>query len=102
MKTIAKIGLGLLIIAGLGFYSYVISESGRLTGVEEGKEIGSEAGFKAGRVYQATVTPIFFVPKEKPVKEVLDSMSPYDIFDYLKERNEKERKREENAIGKVY
>lgn len=104
MKAVKELILIGVVFVSVAFAGYVIHGSGYMAGESAGHKAGLEEGFKAGRVYQATVTPVIIkeVEVKKPTTiQDLDELSPFDIYDYLKARNARDRKRWSEAQGKT-
>lgn len=98
------LAIGIVIYAHGGWVSH---HAGKSVGIEQGTKEGYEKGYKEGRVFQATVTPVIVkevpVPvKTKPTLRDLDTFSTFELYDYLKDRVQRDRKREEEMTPKTF
>jgi hypothetical protein len=85
---------------------WVAHHTGKAIGIKEGSEAGYAQGFKEGRLFQATVTPVIIQEKVIEVKvpvtiQDLDQLSAFDIYEYLKQRNQRDQRRWNAAEGKI-
>jgi hypothetical protein len=101
------VALTIVSVMALGWWSFVMHGSGQMEGEKAGQAAGYALGYKEGRVFQATVTPVIVqevpVPvKMKPTLRDLDTFSTFELYDYLKDRVQRDRKREEDMTPKTF